>query len=213
MVFALFITVGSSPVRRVVAKVKEIGIIRPMFYPDFESIISAADSEGLLTIHRSLRSILSNLIVFFLLVVIVYALILIFGDVGFSEDIPVLRNISLRWLAIIPLAALLEIIRRYHDDLYVFGIDNVTHHHGRLSLSSKLPSVKYLDIHTLAVQQDIFGRVFDYGNVLLDTAGEVGVELTISGVRAPHEVMGLVERFRSHGIESHTRHGRSPGTE
>lgn len=170
-------------------------------YPELEELLEGQDPERLLVVHRSLWSILSNLVLFFILTALVYLVILAFGDVRLPQNIPVLRHVSLRWLAVIPVLALLEIVRRYHDNLYVLGSDTVSHFAGRLSLNSSLPSLKYTDIVTVGVKQDILGRIFDYGNVLLDSAGESRVELTMTGVRSPREVVRLVEGFRKHSLE------------
>jgi len=168
------------------------------YYPPFEELIAQPDTTNLLEVRRSLRSIIPNIFYFFLTVVVVYILNYYFYDVGFPEDIPVLRHFSVRWLSIVPILFLLEIVRRYHDDLYIFEMHRLTHLEGRLSLSYSVPVITYVDIRSITVFQDIFGRIFDYGVVSIGTAGKDGDELIISGVRDPVGLSRLLDQFRNH---------------
>ena len=93
---------------------------------------------------------------------------------------------------------LLEIIRRYNNDLYVFSLDKVTKEQGRLSLSYSVPVVKYLDIRSVTVVQDIWGRIFDFGTVELSTAAREGSELFVEGIRDPEGLASFVEDCRTH---------------
>jgi len=170
-------------------------------YPSFEEVLALETKPSILEVHRSLRSVLSSLLLFLVCVLAVYLLNLFFPDFRFKQDLPLIKHFSLRWLAVVPAVVLLEIVRKHHDDLYILNIDTITHHEGRLSLTSSLPSLKYTDILRMCIKQDIMGRIFNYGDIELDSAGEQGVELTIRGVRAPHELMALIERLRSYNLE------------
>lgn len=170
------------------------------FYPSFEEIIAGDDENGLLAVRRSFRSILSNTALFFVTLIVVYAINIALHGYYIPPWVPVLHGLSPRWLAIIPTLVLLEILRKYHNDIYVFHSHYLNHYGGRLSLKTLTPSVKYVDILAVRVKQDIWGRILDYGNVELDTAATAGVELTMTGVRAPSELAAIADRFRMTSI-------------
>ena len=167
------------------------------YYPTFEEIIAQPDTAKLLEVRRSLRSIIPNIFYFLITTIIVYILNYYFYDASFPDDIPVLRHLSVRWLAIVPLLFLAEIFRRYHNDLYIFELHRLTHLEGRLSLSYKVPVITYVDVRAITVIQDIFGRIFDYGVVSIGTAAKDGDELIISGVRDPVSLAKLVDDLRN----------------
>lgn len=167
------------------------------YYPPFEEIIAQPDATKLLQVKRSLRSIIPNIIYFFVTVYVVYLLNYYFYDVQPPQSIPVLRHLSVRWLAVFPVLFLAEIVRRYNDDLYIFEMHRLTHLEGRLSLSYKVPVITYVDIRAITVLQDIFGRIFDYGTVSIGTAAKDGDELIISGVRDPVALARIVDNFRN----------------
>ena len=166
------------------------------YYPTFDELIGGTDSTRLLEVRRSFRSVISSIALFVFCAAAVYVLNYFFADARIHTTIPVIRSLSTRWLAIIPALVLLEIFRKYHDDLYVFAAHRITHYEGRLSLYSTLPSLKYVDILSITVRQDIWGRLLDYGNIELDSAGTSEVELTISGVRRPAELALIADQFR-----------------
>lgn len=170
------------------------------FYPSVEEILQRTEGDSLLEVRRSLRSILSNIALFLIALLAVYLINMFFYDAAFLKNLPLIGDLSLRWLGVIPVVFLLEIIRKYHDDLYVFGFTRITHHEGRLSLRSSLPSLEYVDIRAIKVAQDIIGRIFDYGNVVLSSAGQEGDEMVLGGVRRPGELSELVEELRRRSL-------------
>lgn len=114
--------------------------------------------------------------------------------------IPVIKHLSPRLIAIIPLLILLELLRRLHNDLYIFGMHRLTHLRGRLSFSYNVPVIKYADIRAINVMQDFWGRVFNYGDIAIGTAAHDGNELVISGVNAPVELATLLDQLRSQSM-------------
>lgn len=165
-------------------------------YPTLEELLPAEDKTKLLEVRRAFRSNIVPFSFLGLCLLTVIAVFVNYPDARFPESIPALGGASLRWLAVIPAVILLEIIRRYHDDLYIFGLEKVTHYEGRLSLNSSVPSLKYSDIKAIQVEQTIPGRLLNFGNVLLDSAAQDGAELVISGVLSPLELAKLIERLR-----------------
>ena len=170
------------------------------FYPDFDSLSEVPTKSRLLEVRRSFRSILSLILVCAASVVIVYLIIYYAHVSGFYKNLPLLRHFSPRYLGVIPLLFLLEIVRRRHDDLYIFGLHRLTHLKGRFSLSYNIPVIKYSDIRAINVSQDFMGRIFDYGSVSIGTAAHEGNELLVAGVRAPEELAKLIDDLRSNSL-------------
>lgn len=166
-------------------------------YPTIEELPLQSKNKVLFKVQRSPRSTLSYIFLAIFLAFVVFVLNYNFPHFRVSETTPVLKWISFRWLAIFPAIVLLEMIRKYHDDLYIFGKHRITHLNGRLSLSYSIPVVKYQDIRAITVTQDIVGRVFNYGTVEIGTAAQEGAELKIEGVRNPWELADLVDELRS----------------
>lgn len=157
------------------------------YYPSIQSLIETGKGKNLVKVYRSYRSILSEMIYFAIALVAVVLINLFFA--GYSS--------RLRWLSVIPLGLLLNIFRIYYNDIVHLDRQKITQFYGRLSLNYEIPSIKYIDIRAINVEQDIIGRIFDYGNVELGTAGAQGYELTIHGVRAPKELADLINELRS----------------
>ena len=146
--------------------------------------------------RRSIRSFLSQLILFFAAIGVVVLLNVLMPGANLLGHFDISAHISMRWLGLIPTIFFLEAIRRYHDDLYAFTANNLTHYDGRLSLNYNVPNLRYVDIRAVVVYQDIFGRILDYGDVELDTSAQEKSEMYISGVRSPQELAELIEALR-----------------
>lgn len=166
-------------------------------YPHLDELDTALKAGSVLEVQRSLRSILSGFAVFLFSVLVVYLLNYFFHEWRPPLDIPVIRHLSTRWLSVIPVLILVEILRRYHDHLYIFDNRRITHKSGRLSLAYSIPVIKYIDIRGIKVQQDILGRILDYGSVSLGTAAQEGDEMFIVGILAPNELADLVDQLRT----------------
>jgi hypothetical protein len=172
------------------------------YYPVLEQLDSVqSDSPVLFEVQRSFLSVLSLGFPFLIFTVLVIIANVFFADLRFPESVPVLKYFSVRWLAVIPAFFLAEMLRRYHNDLYIFGRHRATHLEGRLALNYSVPVIKYSDIRGITVDKDIPGRIFNYGDVLLGTAAHDNVELTISGVRAPYELASLIDHMRCRSRE------------
>ena len=173
------------------------------YYPSIDEILrryEQAKDRDLVIIEtkRSWRSILSNMLLFFLATLGVVGLNIAFPGANLLGYFTSEYRISLRWLALIPLGCFLEVIRKYHDDLYKFSAHNLTHYEGRLSLNYSVPNIRYNDIRAIVVTQDIWGRLLDYGDVEADTAAKDKSEVHINGVRAPQELAEILEVLRTH---------------
>ena len=157
-----------------------------------------SESPTIFEVRPSLRSILAYIILAMVSAYAVFFLNTHWKHRVLFEGMPVLHHLSPRWFAIIPMLFILETIRRYHNELYVFEIDNVLRKGGRLALKSVTPRVKYLDIRSIECTQDIFGRMLDYGDLVLTTAGQERSNLVLAGVANPRRLMKLIDGLRTH---------------
>lgn len=145
--------------------------------------------EPMMEIKRSPRSMLgliSCACISALLVTLIF----------FSLNSELIASQFILALYLIPLGFAIESLRRYHDDLYIFEHERIIHKGGRLSLQYSVPSIRYIDIRAITVSQSIYGRIFDYGSVELNTAAEDASELVLIGVRSPIELARVIENIR-----------------
>jgi hypothetical protein len=161
------------------------------YYPDLATLISKQDEKIVMTVYRSYLSILSEMALCAVSLIIVIILNYAFDSV----------SDRLRWLSVIPVLLFLNIFRTYYNDVIHFELHKLTQYHGRLALTYGMPSIKYTDIRAVSVEQDILGRIFDYGEVRMGTAGMEGWEVDIKGVRAPRELAALINELRTWNIE------------
>ncbi len=173
-------------------------------YPDFEILINNPEKNRLMQVRRAPVSMLSMIVVFILSVVGVYLFTtfvqssLVTSFTSFTKNIP-------RILSLFPVALLLEIMRRLHNDLYIFSLHRLTHLHGRFSLSYSVPVIKYADIRAINVIQDFWGRIFNYGDIAVGTAAHDGNELVILGVKNPEGLALILDKLRSHSMRVESR--------
>lgn len=183
-------------------------------YPTAEELAAFAarapdeDRNQLLTLRRSVWSILSGLTFLIIAIAAVYVLSVIFRD-WTPPDYPVVRHLSIRWIAVVPVAIMLELVRRYHDDLYVIGIDRALHLSGRLSLNFNVPSIHFAHVRCLTIRQDILGRIFNYGDIAIGTAGHDGNEMVIGGILAPRELADLIRELKDRTLAAEASYAKS----
>lgn len=151
------------------------------------------EQKILLEINRSPRSILGYILAALCPILIGYIFVQIF------------ESWSYMWLATGSLFIALEALRVYHDDLYVFDREKITHKGGRLSLTYEVPVIRYSDIRSIEVVQSVAGRLFDYGNISLGTASHEGEEMSIEGVRNPNELGIALDELRLLSTSPETR--------
>jgi Bacterial PH domain len=174
-------------------------------YPTLQDILDkfgdnlTKDTEILRT-RRSLRSLL-KLTTFFLAVLIatIY-LIYMYPNFNLIGAITTKSYVSIRWLGIFPAILFLELLRRRHNDLYVFTLHTLSRHAGRLSLNFYLSNIRYIDIRAVIVHQNIWARIFGYGSVELDTAAQEKTELYLEGVKDPESLGNLIEELRKYSL-------------
>ncbi|MCI5064367.1 PH domain-containing protein [bacterium] len=168
-------------------------------YPSAKELLDSASEDGvIMRVRRTPRSMLGLFCWAVIFATIISLVARRFPGIAITEQI----YFSTYWLLLFPIGLCGEAWRRYHDDLYTFEQERVVHHGGRLSLQYTVPMVRYEDLRAVTVDQDIFGRIFDYGDVELNTAALDSGELYCQGVRAPDQLALLLEELKQHCRES-----------
>ena len=158
------------------------------------------ENGGSFSTNRALKSLIFEISVFMVTVAFLYSLE--FGvdyllNREWNGTLPIFGGISFRWTAIVPIGMLLELTRRYNDNMYIFERDRITHHAGLLSLTYHVPAIRYSDIRAIQVRQGIMGRILNYGDIELCTSAQEKAELTLRGVHAPLALSGFIQEMRA----------------
>ena len=166
-------------------------------YPDPDAVLALItegrlpDDEVIVSFHRAKLSSIDIIGVFLGLLVLVVILNAKYVPV---EGSPALW---LRLVSFLPLLVFLEMVRRHFDDRVVVKANVIEHHQGKLSMSYTVPVIDYTDIREIRIDQSLFGRFCDFGNVSIGTSASEGIEMTIMGAPSPHELRTLLEKLRS----------------
>jgi hypothetical protein len=167
---------------------------------DIEEWIRESDKDELLTLKRPFRANMSLIIYFILAIAGVIGVFIALKRIGPPAP-SVFRYVSPRWLTLLPLGILLEMVRQHFDHLYVFAHNKLTKIEGRYSFRYNVPSIKYSDIKGIVVEQSFWGRVFNYGDVHLGTAAQEQSELIMESIGDPYRIAELVEQLRAYNLK------------
>lgn len=163
------------------------------FYPELNNLLAQPTKSRLLVIHRSVRSSIGLVMLLALLVAVIVVVAWHAVDISLGN---VNVGTLVRVISLVPIAVVLELLRRYYNDVYLIGRDKVTHYQGRVSLRLATPSIRNIDLRAITVSQGLLGRILDYGEVALATAAQEGPEIIMTGIRAPHELAKLIDDLR-----------------
>jgi hypothetical protein len=170
-------------------------------YPHFEHIIEGKDKDKLLIVKPSIKANF-GLVIYFILSVIAVVYTMYYLKVsGIQKQFFLFHYLSPRWLALIPVGILIEIVRRHLNNLYIFSHTKVQRLQGRISFQYSIPSVNYADIRGITIEQSFYGRIFGFGDILLGTAAQDDTELTLEGVDDPYELGKIIESFRVQNLK------------
>lgn len=89
---------------------------------------------------------------------------------------------------------LLEMVRRYYNDLYTLTPTDITHFGGRLSFRYNRMTLKYVDIRESRVYQTILGRIFNYGTLSLSTAATGFEEMFCRNIGNPQALATYIQK-------------------
>lgn len=179
-------------------------------YPSVDELVNGEQGlGGTFSTHRSLKSLFRQIAYLLFSIAVLYlfefSAIYVFGA-GWRTKIPFVGQFSFRWFALVPMAALVEIVRCYNNDLYVLERERIVHHAGLLSWTYNVPSIRYYDIRAIRINQGVVGRILNFGDIELSTAAQERSELIITGIHDPIEFCRTIEEMRTwhHGATTTT---------
>lgn len=149
-------------------------------------------SEVILTLHRSILSLLGGILLFAALTVLICTLSYYLVTPESSSS----TTYFVRVLAVLPALVLLEVLRRYFNDLWVVKTDVIEHHKGRIALSYSVPVIDYADIREVMTSQKLYARILGFGDVFIGTAAHEGWEMVIHGVADPKRIQQMIDDLR-----------------
>lgn len=79
------------------------------------------------------------------------------------------------------------------DECFTVKEDEVAMEHG--ILNKKSTEIGIMQIRTIQVQQRIWQRIFDIGDILIASAGTEGYEIIAHGINKPHEIRDMLQAF------------------
>lgn len=183
------------------------------FYPDIDAIYDPEANRPLFEVKRAYISMLSHFVVAFLMIIAIVIVDVLAYDSEQGHIVLLFGLIPPRFLAVAPALILLNVVRLHYNDLYSFQSHRVVQYGGRIAVQFERPQVVYLDLKAVNVQQDLVGRIFNYGDVQLGTPAEAGYEMTIKGVRGPEELAKKINRLRTLSQGYHeTENAQNQGT-
>ena len=176
-------------------------------YPSFEELVqNPTDPERILALTPAYRSFLSLMIFWIFTVVVVFTLNIWLLQWNRAHPMGLLYNFPARWLALVPLALILEIIRRKYNQAYVFGVDKATQQTGRLWFTYNETVIEYGDVRSINVLQSFWGRILNFGTLEISTAAQEDSELVLEGILNPEELASLVDQLRTYSRELDNHH-------
>ncbi len=148
-------------------------------------------------IRRSLVAIVLKMIPYLLIFVVLYCLVLVIGSKGLGLDESKAFARTMQFVSyFLRVAFLLEITRRYFDEVLLVTERGLVQQKGLLSFSYKTASIKYEDIREIRVEQTILQRFFHFGTLKLGTASTRDYEIRFSEMANPHDFSKWVQEER-----------------
>ena len=156
------------------------------YYPTAEELLNNPSQDGtLLRFHRSKRSFIQHWLWMLVALIIAYR-----WSINF-DYFPWLKGLYL-----LPVLIFVNIIRLILDDEYTLEQAQIRKVDGKLSLKYKRPVIQYRDIRGIVIQQGIWGRLLNFGNLYIGTAAESGSEMCLPGVVDPQDLAELIDELR-----------------
>ncbi|MCB0321074.1 MAG: PH domain-containing protein [Bdellovibrionales bacterium] len=106
----------------------------------------------------------------------------------------VILRLPMFWF--LPAITIGSAIYRTYNVRYVLQPKGIECEIGILALQRRVVRLWFEDIRTVQVDQTLLERFLDIGSVHIGTAATSGIEITLSGVAAPHEVQEMIQRER-----------------
>lgn len=91
------------------------------------------------------------------------------------------------------------VIRRFRHQ-YTISADTVESREGILARNTV--QILCSDIRALVVNQNVFGRLLNYGDLEISSAADAGIKVAFKGVPRPYNIRDIVLHLRHERVES-----------
>ena len=95
------------------------------------------------------------------------------------------------WL-IIPLILIIKDLLKYSNESIEFYEDRIIHKSG--ILNKKVRQVAFSGVYSVSTEESLFGRIFKYGNVIVDAVDSWG-DINTKNVKNPKEFAKFLENY------------------
>ncbi len=148
-------------------------------------------------IRPSLRALSLQLLPFFILFSFLYVLLrpltAYLSELGLEHADVTLLHLSRFLRAML----LLELARRYYNNIYSFSKRRIAAHYGRLSTNYRVSNIRFTDIREIRVEQSLLGRLFHFGTIQIGTASTDQFEVELRNINLPSELLKVINHQRT----------------
>ena len=137
--------------------------------------------KGTLKLRRSIIPLTFQFLLYAVPVYIVFQLLILIKIHHTGVPLPS-PEILVNLYRICCIFFIIELSRRYFDDLYIFGHKRVIHLKGCLSLHHSKTSIDYSDIREVDVEQSLPARAIGYGTLRMGTASSEEMEIVFKDI-------------------------------
>jgi len=159
--------------------------------------------------HPAIVGLLVDLLILLVPLSVLHALALLLGVSVLPEGLQQ-PTIFVAAYRIACAVLVLEMIRRYFDQVLILGRRRIIYFKGILSLHCTKVSVRYSDIRELHVTQSILGRILHYGDISIGTAAKGEYEIIAFGLASPERLALIIDDLRKFGDDERLQDQNSP---
>jgi uncharacterized membrane protein YdbT with pleckstrin-like domain len=162
---------------------------------------NAVSSEGPVQIEASIRPAIPGIALSVLPLLVIFV-VLYFLFHGMGSWIPGLEKSSTYqiWLDtnsyVWRFLLLLEVIRRYFNEVLLVTNQGLLHKKGILSIHCTTAAIQYSDIREVRVEQSILERIFNFGTLKVGTASIKDYEVVFRRMAHPHRLARWLQKER-----------------
>lgn len=148
-------------------------------------------------LRPSLRALALHLLPFFILFSFLYILLRpltsYLAELGIEHADTTLLHLS----RLLRAGLLIELARRYYNNLYSFSRRRIAAHCGLLSTNYHVTNIRFTDIREICVEQSLLGRLFHFGTIQIGTASTDHYEVEIKDINLPSEILQIINAQRN----------------
>ncbi len=100
--------------------------------------------------------------------------------------------LTLPLFTLAPLYILCDLLLKIYDVRYIIDARGIEARVGILSMRQSITRIRFEDIRSVETDQSLVQRLLNVGTVDVATAAVAGIEITMEGISAPHQVREII---------------------